>query len=41
MKREFFSICFFCGILAIFHPQKGLEGPNISSEQLGETADQL
>jgi hypothetical protein len=41
MKRAFFSICFFCGILAIFHLQKGPEGPNIWSEQLGETAEQL
>jgi hypothetical protein len=41
MKRDFFSICFYCGILAIFHLQKGLERPNISSEQLGETAKQL
>ncbi len=40
MKRGFFSILFLCGILAIFHLQKGLEGPNISSEQLRETADQ-
>jgi hypothetical protein len=41
MKRGVFSICFFCGILTISHLQKGPEGPNISSEQLGETADQL
>jgi hypothetical protein len=41
MRREFFFHFFFCGILAIFQLQKGLEGPNISSEQLGETADQL
>ncbi len=41
MKKEFFSICFSCGISAIFSLQKGLEGPNTSSEQLGETADQL
>ncbi|CAK9204830.1 unnamed protein product, partial [Sphagnum troendelagicum] len=33
-KGHFFSIFFFCGILAIFQLQKGLEGPNISSEQL-------
>jgi hypothetical protein len=35
-EKGFFSTCFFCGILEIFHLQKGLEGPNISSEQLGE-----
>jgi len=41
MKRELFSIFIFYGILAIFHLQKGSEGPNIWSEHLGETADQL